>query len=435
MKCKRLLAGMVGVVMATMLFAGCGTSDTSQIETSNDTQKQESNQEQASTTPQEKQKVQLWHYFSASNQTVLENMISEFNKSQDEVEVFPTYIARADLMKQYTMGAISGELPDIGMVDSPDMASFVQMGVFEDITDLVNGWGELDQFYEGPLSSCTIDGKIYGLPQNTNCLAIYYNLDILEANGLTEEDIPKTWDELYEVAKKCTSGDTYGFAMSAKATEEGTFTYIPWLYSAGADVKTLDSAEAIKSMEFLGKMVKEGYMSKEVVNWGQTDVRDAFIAGKAAIMQNGSWQIATLDEIAKDSGFRYGCSYLPIDQKNATVLGGENFGIATGGNKEAAFKFFEYMMGKEGNAAFNLEAGKFPIRSDAMALEDIWSSDERYKVFADSMEFAVARGPHAEWPAISEQIYTALQAVLLGEKAPDQAMKDAASTVNKILGE
>jgi multiple sugar transport system substrate-binding protein len=51
------------------------------------------------------------------------------------------------------------------------------------------------------------------------------------------------------------------------------------------------------------------------------------------------------------------------------------------------------------------------------------------------MEFAVARGPHAEWPAISEQIYTALQAVLLGEKAPDQAMKDAASTVNKILGE
>mgnify|MGYP000501822120 CR=1 FL=1 len=57
-------------------------------------------------------------------------------------------------MNQYTIGAVSGELPDIGMVDSPDMASYISLGVFEDIDDELQEWGELDNFYTGPLSSC-----------------------------------------------------------------------------------------------------------------------------------------------------------------------------------------------------------------------------------------------------------------------------------------
>ncbi len=429
----KLTATLCSVALLTSFISGC-SHDKNLSETVND---QEQQQEKEINQPviAEKTKVELWHYFSATSQEVLESMIVEFNSSQDEVEVIPTYIARADLMKQYTMGALSGELPDIGMVDSPDMASFVEMGVFADITDFVNEWGQVDQFYDGPLDSVTVDGKYYGLPQNTNCLAIYYNIDMLEEAGLTEKDIPKTWEDLYEISKKLTNENTFGFALSAKGTEEGTFTYIPWLYSAGADVFSLDSDEAIYSMEYLSKFVEEGLTSKEVVNWTQTDVRDAFIAEKAAIMQNGSWQIATLDSMVEDGslGFNYGSAYIPMDKQNASVIGGENFGICAGANKEAAFKFFEYMMGKEGNAQFNIQAGKFPTRTDAMSSEDIWTTDKNYKVFSESMDFAVTRGPHPEWPTISEGIYTSLQAALLGEKTPEEAMKAAASKAATVL--
>lgn len=438
-KLKKIFALLGVCVLSISMLAGCGNSKPTDV-TTNDETVETSTTESESTTETdtnivEKTQVELWHYFSASNQEVLEKMIEDFNASQDSVEVIPTYIARADLMKQYTMGAISGELPDIGMVDSPDMASFVTMGVFEDITDLATEWGELDNFYEGPLNSCTADGKIYGLPQNTNCLAIYYNLDLFKAAGLSEEDVPTTWDELYEVSKKLTSNDTYGFAFSAKGTEEGTFTYIPWLYSAGADIESLASDKAVASMEYLTKLVEEGIVSKEVVNWGQTDVRDAFIAGKAAIMQNGSWQIATLNEMTESGelSFEYGTAYIPMDEKNASVIGGENFGLCTGANKEASFEFFKFMMGKEGNAEFNLAAGKFPTRADSMATQNIWTTDKNYKVFTESMNFAVTRGPHAEWPTISEGIYTALQASLLGEKKPEQAMQDAAAQAATVI--
>lgn len=66
---------------------------------------------------------------------------------------FPTFVSREELMKQYTIGAVSGELPDIGMVDSPDMASYISLGVFEDITDYLNDWPDLEQFYPGPMAS------------------------------------------------------------------------------------------------------------------------------------------------------------------------------------------------------------------------------------------------------------------------------------------
>lgn len=429
MRIKKMFAIIMILILAVSSFTACSKSGSSDVTKKDETVNDESSAN--STEPSnEKVTLQLWHYFSAGNADVLNSMIEEFNTSQSGVEIVATYIARADLMKQYTLGAISGELPDIGMVDSPDMASYIEMGVFEDITSLVDTWGEIDNFYEGPLSSCIADGKIYGLPQNTNCLALFYNIDLLKKSGYTQA--PKTWNELYEIAKACTTDKVSGFAMSAKASEEGTFTYIPWLYSTGADVNSLDSAEAISSMTFLAKLVEEGAMSKEVVNWGQTDVYESFLAGNTAMMQNGSWQIETLKANAEAAGINWGCAYLPSDKENATVLGGENFGICAGADSEAAFTFFQYMMGTDGNAQFNLAAGKFPVRSDSMAKNDLWTTDPFYKVFAESMDFAVARGPHAQWPTISQGIYSALQAVILGEKTPEEAMKEAAEVVNSV---
>ncbi|MEG0900832.1 MAG: extracellular solute-binding protein, partial [Clostridia bacterium] len=94
---------------------------------------------------EEKVTLELWHYFGIdydySDGSVFQRDIDRFNASQDRIQVNYTYVSRDDLMKQYTMGAISGELPDIGMVDNPDMAAYIQMGVFADITDQLTAWG------------------------------------------------------------------------------------------------------------------------------------------------------------------------------------------------------------------------------------------------------------------------------------------------------
>lgn len=49
-----------------------------------------------------------------------------------------------------------------------------------------------------------IDGKVYYIDYGMMIGFVYYNKDMWEAAGLTENDIPKTWDEMREVDKKFT---------------------------------------------------------------------------------------------------------------------------------------------------------------------------------------------------------------------------------------
>jgi len=92
----------------------------------------------------------------------------------------------------------------------------------------------------------------------------------------------------------------------------------------------LGSAESANALSFLAKLVDEGLMSKEVVNWGQGDALNAFAAGKAAMMESGTWHIGQFDMGDVTLDFNYKYALLPKDKEYASVIGGENFGVCTG---------------------------------------------------------------------------------------------------------
>ncbi|SCP98385.1 ABC transporter substrate-binding protein [Anaerobium acetethylicum] len=421
---KKILSLTMAAVLAVGTLVGCGSSSSGSKEESTTTEKTEDLSEASG----DKITLQLWHYFTSADLDDFEKVIADYNASQDNVEVVSTYVAREDLMNQYTMGAISGELPDIGMIDSPDMASYIQMGVYENIQDLCDEWGEVDNFYKGPLNSCTgTDGNLYGLPHNTNSISLFYNKDLLDAAGC---EVPETWDELEEVAAKVTTSDTYGLSICARGDEEGTFQFIPWLYSAGGSIDNINSTESVSALTYLTDMVNNGYMSKEVINWTQNDAKDNFVAGKCAMMINGPWQVPEVEKAT----FNWGVALLPKDKEFASCMGGENFGVCAGTEyKEEAFNFLTYMLSKDVSAEFCKTAGKFPTRGDAMdILETSWAEDSPYRVFAEEMNYTVARGPHAEWPTISEAVYTAYQAAYIGDKTPQEALDEAAEKIASV---
>ena len=430
MKKKSTIVMILCAAMLVSLISGCtGTSSSTPTEKSAATAVQESSAVET-TPPAKTVTLDLWHYFSENEGNVFSTMIDKYNSENTKnVKVVATYVAREDLMKQYTMGAISGELPDIGMVDNPDHASYITMGVFQDITDLINIWGKKDQFFEGPLKSCTLDGKIYGLPHNSNCLALIYNKKLLADAGVSK--IPETWDELKEATSKLTKGDTYGLAISAVKNEEGTFQFMPWFISAGGKIEDLSSPECAKSLSFLTDLLNKGYMSKDVINWTQADANSQFIGGKAAMQINGPWNIANIRSNAPDLDF--GVALVPKDQKYASVLGGENFGICTGAPKEESFDCLTYILNEQNMANYCETAGKFPPRKDALKLKELWTKDPIFSVFAQGMEYAMPRGPHPRWPEISDAISTAIHESFTGVKTPDKAMQDAAIKVTDLL--
>jgi multiple sugar transport system substrate-binding protein len=368
----------------------------------------------------------FWHYYNASAKYI-EAQVKIFNDSQTRIKVVPRFVPRDELMKQYTIGIVGGNLPDLGLIDNPEHAAYAAMGLFLDITDRFNRLSDKDQFFPGPVKSPVYNGRLYGLPLRSNCLALYYNADLFKAAGLQP---PVTWADLTADAAKLTRAGTYGLAVSMIRNEEGTFQFLPWLLSAGGRFDKVNSPEGIKALTLVTDLVKKGYISSEVLNWNQNDVEKQFASGRAAMMINGPWVIGTVK--ADAPALHWGVVKLPKDKVYASVLGGENLGImASTKHPDEAWEFLEFITG-DANGTLNKDMGTFPVRKDILAKSSYWSSDPILQLFGEELQYALPRGPHPQWPEISAAISLALNEAATGTKTPKQAFDDAQTKIDKV---
>ena len=368
--------------------------------------------------------VTIWYYWETEgHQKALNHIIEEFNGSQEDITVEAKYVPFADFKKQLSIGASADELPDLVILDNPDHAAYAAMGIFADITDKF----DVSNYYEGPVNSCTLDGKLYGVPFGSNDLVLFYNEDMLKEAGC---EVPTTWDELLEAAKATTTDTVSGFAHCALQNEEGTFNFLPWVWSTGATSYEINSEGGIKALTFEKELVDAGAMTKEAINWTQGDTMHQFIAGNLAMMINGTWQIPTMREEVPD--LNWNVAPIPQDKEQASGLGGENYAVIAGGNEDAAIKFLEYATSPE-TCLYMMNAMGY-ISADSTIAEGQFEGDEVYQVFVDEMQYAHARGPLPEWPSISDAISLAFNKVITGDAAPEDAAAEAQATIDAIIG-
>lgn len=408
MKKKRILALLTVAALSVGMLAGCsGGSDSEGGEDSGGSKD-----------------VTIWYYWETEgHQVALDKVITDYNASQDDYEVTAKYVPFADFKKQLSIGASADELPDIAILDSPDHASYAVMDIFADLT----GKFDVSDYYEGAVDSCTIDGTLYGVPFGVNCLGLYYNEDMLKEAGCT---VPTTWDELKETARKLTKDNVTGLAFCSLANEEGTFNFMPWVWSTGADSYDIDSEGGIKALTLAKDLVDSGAMSKECINWTQGDVMNQFISGNVAMMINGPWQIPTMQQEAPD--LNWNVALIPKDKEYASCLGGENYAVIKDGNEEGALDFLEYATSKE-QVEYLMDAFGY-ISADKTIAESQFSDDPVMQTFTEELNYAKARGPLAEWPEVSNAISLAFNQVMTGEAEPADAAADAQATIDGIVG-
>ncbi|MFP3876632.1 ABC transporter substrate-binding protein [Bacillus paralicheniformis] len=373
------------------------------------------------------EEIKVWDYFTGRQQELYHELVDQYNRSQDRYKVVTEYIPFNEVKKQLSVGAAGNAMPDAVFLDNVDNASFAAMGVLEDLTEKVEQWGQADRYYEGPLSSAVYEEKYYGIPFASNALALFYNKDLLKDAGISKP--PETWSELKKAAKKTSKGQTKGFALSAVKSEESAFQFYPFLLSSGADLKQLHSKEAASSLQFLTDLVKEGAMSKEVLNATQDDLARQFAAGQLAMMINGSWNIERLREAGH---LHYGITFIPKDQTFASALGGENMAVVKGKNTDGTWDFITWLIDPERLETLTAETGVFPPRKDLLESSSHWKTDDNLKAFIPIMEIASARGPSKNWPKISEALQTALQEALSESKTPKEALDEAAQKINAL---
>lgn len=407
MKLKKVLALGLAAIMAIGVLTGCGASDDAKEEETGSSAKS----------------VTIWYYWETEgHQVALDKVIKDYNASQDTYEVTAKYVPFADFKKQLSIGASADELPDIAILDSPDHASYAKMGIFEDLT----GKFDVDDYYEGTVNSCTIDEKLYGVPFGANCLALYYNEDMLNEKNVS---VPSTWDELKEAAETLTEGSVTGLAFCSVQNEEGTFNFVPWLWSTGASSYEMDSEGGIKALTYVKDLIDAGVMSKECINWTQGDVMNQFISGNVAMMVNGPWQIPTMQEEAPDLNWKV--TLIPKDSEYASCLGGENYAVIKGRNTEGALDFLTYATEEE-QVKYLMDKFGY-ISANQTIAESQFEEGSPYEPFVEELQYAQPRGPLADWPSVSDAISLAFNEAMTGVAAPEDAAAKAQKTIDSIV--
>ena len=368
--------------------------------------------------------VEMWDYLSGETANDSINAaIAEFEKANPDIKVKRTTFAFADLSKSILQGSVGGQVPDVAVVDVVDNQNFASLGMLKDLSN--DGINKSD-FFEGPWSSVVYEGKTYGIPLNSNNLALYYNKQMLKDAGV---EVPTDWASLKEVAKKTTKGDVKGIAISAVKSESATFQVLPFVWQTGGDLKDYATSGAT-ALAYLRGLIDDGSMSEAVSNYTQEDARTQFITGKSAMMINGPWELATL---TKDAQFDWDVAPLPKDKRAATSMGGENVVVMNGAKQsDAAVKLAKFLTSAEGAKIYCDGSGQLSSRPDLQGKLKL-SNDAKLKVFESQLADAHARAYGKDYPKISEAIQLSMQEALTGASTPEAAAKKAADSINPLL--
>ncbi|GAB2811424.1 sugar ABC transporter substrate-binding protein [Streptomyces daliensis] len=316
--------------------------------------------------------------------------------------------------------ASSHSLPDILELDGSELPQFAQTGGLRSLKDIGVG---TEGFSRSAVSLGSYDGTQYGIARSANSLALFYNPDLLEKAGV---EPPATWDELRKTAKELTGDGTYGMAFSATPDADGVYQFLPFFWSAGGDEARLSEGEGgADALRLWKDMVGDGSVSKSVVNWNQQDVNDQFLAGRAAMMINGPWQVPVLNGQKKVD---WAVATIPVPEGKRDAIppiGGTVMTVPE--NEDAsreknAAKVLNCLNSEKNQLEWGQAVNNVPTRT-AVA-KTYGKKNPKLAPFAELVLTARSRTAKVgtRWPAVGDALSGAFQSVLTGRTSPENAL-------------
>ncbi|MEU6711255.1 extracellular solute-binding protein [Nonomuraea sp. NPDC046802] len=248
-------------------------------------------------------------------------------------------------------------------MDASRLADYASVGALEPYGDKIS---QPEDFYASLRTAFTYDGKFYCAPKDFSTLALIVNQDLWAKAGLSEADVPTTWDELKAVSEKLKGKDVTPLAIGPTRDRMGAFMVQAggWLTSPDGKQATADSPQNLAALDYVRSLVTAGlakFPNQLDAEWGG----EAFGKGKAAMTIEGNWIKGALQADFPD--VKYTVHELPAGPKGKGTLSFTNcWGIsAKSRNKEQAISFVEAMTKADQQMTFAKAFGVMPSRQSA----------------------------------------------------------------------
>lgn len=322
-------------------------------------------------------KIDFWHGYTEADGKVLDDLVAQFNASQDDVEITPSVKPWATLLDTALPALSSKTGPELVALPAENVPVWASKGALHDLEDW---YGSADSgaatLNEGAVATGIVEGKHYATPLSFTPLTMFYNTAMFEKAGV---QVPTTWDEWVTAATALTvdeNGDgtpeQYGLALQDHGTV-GNGVWPSLFQSGGGEVVTadgdavIDSPENVKTLTYWKDALAKGGFSP--TGLAGADADGLFSSGKVAMTLAGPW-MAT---VAESSGVPYGIAPLPAGpagiKASALAVDLSITSQATDAEKAAIQTFLTWFYQKQNMVTWSLASGWPPLTTDVSAAD------------------------------------------------------------------
>lgn len=403
--------------------------------------------------------ISWWHAMGGELGRQLEKLATDFNASQSEYRVIPTYKGSyTETVSAAIFAFRSGGQPPIVQVNEIATATMMAAkGAIYPVFELMKDANEpfVPSAYLPTVTGyyTDIDGNMLSFPFNASTPILYYNKDLFRSAGLDPNQPPKTFAELGAAAQRLrAAGVACGFTThwpSWLLVENFLALHNLPIATKANGFAGIDAALTLNNPALIAHIA-------ELVEWQKTRVYDyggrnttaepRFQNGECGIFLGSS---ATRADIVKNAKFEVGYGRLPIRSLIAgapqnTIIGGATLWVLRGRTPEeykGVARFFSYLSKPEVQAAWHQATGYLPITHAAYQL----SRDQGFYTRNPGADIAIeqmtAKMPTenskglrlGSFVLIRDAIEDELELAFAGKKSAADALASAQERGNRLL--
>ncbi len=361
-------------------------------------------------------KIDVWHSMEGSNGKAMSALIAEFNATKGkELGIYANDLFQgsdtAVKLKTCIQTNDIANMPDVCQVYNVSLPVVASTPCSVDIDSM---WGKgsasvsKTDIIDNGLYCFTYGGKLLSMPFNCSTLLIFCNLDAFAEIGLTEADIPRTWDQVVEVARKLAVLDAKGnvvrYGLNLRFARYEVINIIGAMglngtpfgnNNNGRDAlisKVTCADELLKSFQLWEDLTE---MPGTVYDSGN-DQNNNFASGLNAMVVRSSAGIGAITKLTDANGMKWAVGNIPVfdleNDKGGAALGGASLAMFDRGDeakKNAAWEFIMWMVSAGSQCEWSMATGYLPVNKHTQDLDE-------YKAFvAASPAVAIALNQNA----------------------------------------
>ncbi len=385
----KIISLVLCLTMLTVLFAACGSSQTSDSGTSaaagTDAASTTSGGDSAKAPVTGEIKYNFWG--NADQAKAIQTQIDSFTTKNPGIKVNLDFADWGNYWTKLATQSAAGSAPDVfAMSTTLYLADYANKGYLVDVGELAGKDNfDLNKYYKSALDLSSYNGKVYGLPQDINTIILAYNTHMFEKAGLSAPAADATWDDIMAMAKKLTLDKNGKNAEdpafdSKNIVQWGLANYSTWIdgfvdpiaNSYGEGLVSLDGSKSNllgdsskRTFQYLYDAIWKYHVAPDfdtVPAW-----TDIFAQGKCAIYPLASYLLYGYADESKGININYDVMQMPkgTTGKNFNPVQSKGICISPSSkNIPAAWEFTKFIASEENyKSVVSSGAGLSPIDS------------------------------------------------------------------------